>query len=150
MQLPKLKKEKEASLIALRSQDPSGQVRPCKPFSPETFLQVLISFVVADDQVRCAVFSIFLLLILFQSINVMECPEFRNLLLLLQPDLASLTALSYTNQLSKLGRHGLNPSRRISRYILLSSHPSILTGSQSLYSDGASIVTKPINMGYLI
>lgn len=88
MQLPKLKKEKEASLIASRSQDPSGQVRPRKPFSPETFLQVLISFVVADDQVRCAVFSISLLLILFQSINVMECPEFRNLLLLLRPDLA--------------------------------------------------------------
>ena len=88
MQLPKLKKEKEASLIASRSQDPSGQVRPRKPFSPETFLQVLISFVVVDDQVRCAVFSILLLLILFQSINVMECPEFRNLLLLLRPDLA--------------------------------------------------------------
>jgi len=89
MQLPKLKKEMEASLIASQSQDPSGQVlRPRKPFLPETFLQVLISFIVADDQVRCVVFSIFLSLILFQSINVMECPEFRNLLLLLRPDLA--------------------------------------------------------------
>ncbi|EDR08984.1 uncharacterized protein LACBIDRAFT_296634 [Laccaria bicolor S238N-H82] len=46
-----------------------GTHRP--PFSQEALIQHLLNFIVADDQ----------------SINVVECPEFRQLLLLLREDL---------------------------------------------------------------
>ncbi|KIM92280.1 hypothetical protein PILCRDRAFT_48903, partial [Piloderma croceum F 1598] len=67
-QLPKSQREETtAGSIGQSMQD--GHPRPT--FSWQTFLNHLVNFVVADDQ----------------SINVVECREFRNLLLLLREDL---------------------------------------------------------------
>ena len=75
------------SLAASRSQGPSGRDIEREPFSQHTLIQHLVNFIVADDQVSCAASSLFLSLISSQSINIVECPEFRKLLLLLRPDL---------------------------------------------------------------
>ena len=59
------------------------QNKPRPSFSRPNLLTHIINFVVADDQVRqnkCQYCSYF---ITSQSINVIECPEFRSLLLLM-------------------------------------------------------------------
>ena len=68
------------------SGDPDGW--PCPEFSRQTFLCHIINFIVADDQVCLNIFETYLACLLpIQSINVIECPEFRDLLLLLRQDL---------------------------------------------------------------
>jgi hypothetical protein len=83
--LPKLwQKITEASIGS--SSDPDGQPHP--KFSRQTFLHHIINFIVADDQVCLNIFETYLACLLpIQSINVIECPEFRDLLLLLRQDL---------------------------------------------------------------
>lgn len=56
-------------------------------FTHTTFLQHLVSFIVADDQASPCTISLFLTDNSQQSINVIECPEFRRLLLLLRQEL---------------------------------------------------------------
>jgi hypothetical protein len=59
-------------------------------FTSEGLLRHVINFIVADDQVSiwvCASVSVFILISTYQSINVVECPEFRQLLLFLREDL---------------------------------------------------------------
>jgi len=56
-------------------------------FSQTEFWIHLVNFIVADDQVRFFRKPIFLLTFVFQSINVVECPEFRKLLLVLREDM---------------------------------------------------------------
>jgi hypothetical protein len=53
-----------------------------EPFSVEGLLKRIAKFIVADDQV-CFFFKSFItfILIIIQSIRVVECPEFRDLLL---------------------------------------------------------------------
>lgn len=68
----------------------SASVPGREPFSSEALLKHIVNFVVADDQV--SLFFIYLLIHcltdwIFQSISVVECPEFRLLLLLLREDL---------------------------------------------------------------
>jgi hypothetical protein len=85
-QLPTEVKARKAACLAA-SQSLGQGVHPRQPYSQEALLKHLINFIVADDQVR-ALHGVFLhLLISSQSINVIECPEFRGLLLLLRPDL---------------------------------------------------------------
>ena len=73
---------KEAS--ASRDTRPHGRVE----FSGQKFHQHLLNFIIADDQVRdtcmlsCPLYSC-----KRQSLNIVECPEFRQLLLLLRSDL---------------------------------------------------------------
>jgi hypothetical protein len=68
----------------------ASQGRPREEFDVEKFHQRLVHFIVADDQVslfyapNCVSF---LTALLPQAINVIECPEFRDLLLLLRSDL---------------------------------------------------------------
>lgn len=52
-------------------------------FSHEVFLDHLVSFIVADDQVSQNNLMAFLALICYQSIRVVECPEFRRLCMVL-------------------------------------------------------------------
>jgi len=62
-------------------------------FSEETFHEYLLNFIVADDQVRFCLLCFLqpsnscLLVPNPKSLNVVEIPEFRQLLLLLRPDL---------------------------------------------------------------
>jgi hypothetical protein len=57
-QLPTAVKAAKASLAASRSQDPSGRHDVQRqPFSQHTFIQHLINFIVADDQVSCIALS---------------------------------------------------------------------------------------------
>ena len=46
-------------------------------------MDYLVSFIVADDQVESKIFVFFLALIYLQSIRVVECPEFRQLCMVL-------------------------------------------------------------------
>jgi hypothetical protein len=52
-------------------------------FSLEAFMDSLIHFVVADDQVSCSDFYSYHALTCPKSIRVIECPEFRNICLIL-------------------------------------------------------------------
>jgi hypothetical protein len=56
-------------------------------FSPDVFLDHLVSFVVADDQVSPQKSMYFLTLTYLQSIRVVECPEFRRLCMVLRESL---------------------------------------------------------------
>ena len=68
------------------SSDPDGRPRP--EFSRQTFLRHIINFIVADDQVCLNIFETYLACLLpIQSINVIECPKFQDLLLLLRQGL---------------------------------------------------------------
>jgi hypothetical protein len=58
----------------------------CPTYSREGFLAALVRFIVTDDQVSTPSLVNCTWLIDFQSINVVECPEFRDLLLLLRED----------------------------------------------------------------
>lgn len=60
------------------------------PFSAKNFLCVLIKFIVADDQV-CDSQRNILFILLSQSLNVLECRKFHNLLLLLHEGLQDLS-----------------------------------------------------------
>lgn len=71
----------------------ASQVRRSGEFSQQKFHEHLLKFIVADDQVCdiCVFFSCSLRLCFLvpnhKSLNVVECPEFRQLLLLLRSDL---------------------------------------------------------------
>ena len=52
-------------------------------FSPAAFMDYLVSFIVADDQVDPKNSAFFLMLTYLQSIRVVECPEFRQLCMVL-------------------------------------------------------------------
>ena len=56
-------------------------------FSREVFLDYLVSFIVADDQVSQNNLMFFLTLTCFQSIRVVECLEFRKLCMVLRETL---------------------------------------------------------------
>jgi hypothetical protein len=56
-------------------------------FSPDVFLEHLVSFIVADDQVSPNKPVYFLMLTYLQSIRVVECPEFRRLCMVLRQGL---------------------------------------------------------------
>jgi hypothetical protein len=68
---------------------PAQVIRPTDVFSEQTFHRHLINFIVADDQVCPHHLSVYYTYVClsFQSLNVLECPEFRTLLLLLRSDL---------------------------------------------------------------
>ena len=56
-------------------------------FSPDVFLDHLVSFIVADDQVSPNKLMYFLTLTYLQLIRVVECPEFRRLCMVLRESL---------------------------------------------------------------
>ena len=56
-------------------------------FSSEAFLEYLVRFIVADDQVSPINLAFFLALTCLQSIRVIECPEFRQLCMVLRESL---------------------------------------------------------------
>ena len=71
---------------------PAKELKEREPFTSEALLRYIVNFVVADDQVRISsclcVSSLYVILISsYKSINVVECPEFRQLLLFLREDL---------------------------------------------------------------
>ena len=57
------------------------------PFSRAAFLEHLVRFIVTDDQVRLISLHFILTLTSCQSIRVVECPEFRQLCMLLRESL---------------------------------------------------------------
>ena len=57
--------------------------RDIPSFSPLVFLDHLVRFIVADDQVSSDDLAFVLTLTSLQSIRVVECPEFRRLCLVL-------------------------------------------------------------------
>jgi hypothetical protein len=66
----------------------SGSTPLHQPFSQSQFLKSLVNFIVSDDQVRTTLCEHSTVNhIILQSINIMECHEFRDLLLLLREDL---------------------------------------------------------------
>lgn len=56
-------------------------------FSSEAFLEYLVQFIVADDQVSPVNLAFFLALTHPQSIHVVECPEFQQLCMILRKSL---------------------------------------------------------------
>jgi hypothetical protein len=82
-----LKKER-AARAALAAANPNPDIEHPRPaYNRETFLAALVRFIVTDDQVSTLLLVDRIRLIIFKSINVIECPEFRDLLLLLKEDL---------------------------------------------------------------
>ena len=75
MMLPKLRAEK--ALLA-------EHARPA--YSQEKILAALIRFIITDNQVSTPLQVNGTMLIVFQSLDVIECLEFRDLLLLLRDD----------------------------------------------------------------
>lgn len=61
--------------------------RQVPPFTSEAFLEHLVRFIVADDQVCPFPFCSFVLSQLSKSIRVIECPEFRQLCMILRESL---------------------------------------------------------------
>jgi len=76
-------------------------------FTEEKFHRYLLEFIVVDDQVRLhlSLFShslcLCFLLLNYKSLNVVECPEFRRLLLLLRSDLMD-TQIPHRTKLHEL------------------------------------------------
>jgi len=62
-------------------------IREVLPFSPEVFLEHLVRFIVADDQVCLILPFILSCSHVSKSICVIECPEFRQLCMVLQETL---------------------------------------------------------------
>jgi len=60
-----------------------ASLQPYAPFSPNVFLEVLVQWIVADDQVRHFLTPPQSLISVIQSIYIVEGCEFRNLLLCL-------------------------------------------------------------------
>jgi hypothetical protein len=63
-----------------------------KPFTQEGFEDAIIDFIVADDQVcidlLCDPLVPFILILIhYQSLNVIECPELRSIFLMLREEL---------------------------------------------------------------
>jgi hypothetical protein len=68
--------------------DASGLQARQDEFNEETFHRGLLNFIIADDQVRDFwFFYVHYAQLVPQSLNVIECPEFRQLVLLLRSDL---------------------------------------------------------------
>ena len=82
--LPKMRKATESAI----GDNPGSPSTPCPSFSQSQLLKALVNFIVADDQVRFMPYQyIAVNHITFQSINIVECHEFHDLLLLLREDL---------------------------------------------------------------
>lgn len=73
------------STQSLNSRNQRSQDIPS--FSPEAFLEYLVRFIVADDQVSANDLVVFHILTYLQSIRVVECPEFRQLCMVLRETL---------------------------------------------------------------
>jgi len=65
----------------------NATTRSVLPFSTNTFLEYLVHFIVADDQVCLVILDFFMLSHIFQSIRVVECPKFRQLCMVLRESL---------------------------------------------------------------
>jgi hypothetical protein len=97
--LPGLVSQARSAATATVSALPDGQ--PDK-FDERTFHEYLLNFIIADDQVY--IFLLFASELLssnmnhsmFQALNIIECPEFRALLLLLRSDLKESMVLHRT------------------------------------------------------
>jgi hypothetical protein len=77
--LPKMRKDAESTI----GDNPGGPNTPHLPFSQSQLLKVLVNFIVADDQVWSMPHQyIAINHITLQSMNIVECRKFRNLLLL--------------------------------------------------------------------
>src|SRR5215469_3911563 len=73
----------QKALVGKLNQTDTG---PRPKYSPAQLLKAIVDFIIADDQVSAgSLWTFFLLLTLkqSQSMNVVECPEFRNLILLM-------------------------------------------------------------------
>jgi len=82
--LPKMRKDAESTI----GDNPGSPNTPRPPFSQSQLLKALVNFIVADDQVWSMPHQyIAINHITLQSMNIVECREFRNLLLLLREDL---------------------------------------------------------------
>ena len=82
--LPKMRKESENAIAA----NPGGPSAPRAPFSQSRLLKALVNFIVANDQVQSMLHQYYAANhITFQSMNIVECCEFCDLLLLLREDL---------------------------------------------------------------
>lgn len=80
-------KNERAAQAALAALNVDPDVEDSRPaYSRDGFLTALVRFIVTDDQVSTPFLGNCTWLIDFQSINVVECPEFRDLLLLLRED----------------------------------------------------------------
>ena len=86
--LPGLKAQARSQAASNAS---ASQVVPLVQFSEERFHQYLLNFIVADDQVCFILFFYmcyaYVSLFRIKALNVVACPEFRQLLLVLQSDL---------------------------------------------------------------
>jgi len=58
-------------------------IRPVPPYSPQAFLDYLVRFIVSDDQVYPFILYSFMPSHIFQSIRIIECPEFREMCMVL-------------------------------------------------------------------
>jgi hypothetical protein len=78
------------------SEAAASQHEPPINFDERTFYQYLVNFIIADDQVHSHL--IFFLCLqcsclrapILKSLNLVECPEFRRLLILLQKDIENI------------------------------------------------------------
>jgi len=88
--LPGLVSQAQSQATSVAS---ASQVRPLVEIDKQKFHQHLLYFIIADDQVRLHFLSFLhslhscLLVLNPKSLNIIECPEFRKLLLFLQSDL---------------------------------------------------------------
>ena len=82
--LPKMRKESESAIAA----NPGGPSAPRAPFLQSWLLKALVNFIVANNQVQSMLHQYYAANhITFQSMNIVECCEFHDLLLLLWEDL---------------------------------------------------------------
>jgi hypothetical protein len=84
---PGLKLSTEARGGSSRKNASDVPSRPVAAFSPTVFLDHLVSFIVADDQVSPNEPTFFFDLMCLQSICIVECPEFRQLCMVLRETL---------------------------------------------------------------
>ena len=79
--------------LSTQTNTPAGDntCSACNPlpphFSPEIFMEYLACFIVADDQVSLKLSLSYCALTCLKSIRVIECPEFRDLCLILRETL---------------------------------------------------------------
>lgn len=86
-QLPSFKHISAAGGQAALDDAGRSDLRPRMKFSAPHFIKHLVNFIVADDQVSAMSLQGAPTSSPFQSINVVECREFRDLLILLRNDL---------------------------------------------------------------
>jgi len=150
--LPGLVSQAQSQATSVAS---ASQVGPLVEIDKQKFHQHLLYFIIADDQVRLHFLSFLhslhscLLVLNPKSLNIIECPEFRKLLLFLRSNLRE-SLIPHRTKLHKLVIQAWRQHFKVLRHDLAVHLPQHLSYLFSFFFDPGHYGADFLYIGYMV